>query len=142
MFAYVVGGIANYVFSSLKSWFTYTPTIQYKKQAMPKKTRQSVWLLYNGTATDGKCFACGEVITSGNWHCSHVIAEAKGGTCDVNNLRPCCAVCNLKMGNQNLYAFVKSNKLKGKASRDATKYFATHPDQVNDLRSVRKSGTI
>jgi len=135
MLAYIFKAINDYTFGAVKNYFKYQPAIEYKKQTLPKKTRQSVWLLNFGTAQVGKCFTCGEQISFNNWHCSHVIAEIKGGKCEVDNLRPCCASCNLKMGNQNLYTFARDNNLQGRAKRELLKYFEANPSQINDKRT-------
>jgi len=42
-----------------------------------------------------------------DFHCGHVIAEAKGGETVIENLRPICKKCNLSMGTDNLNDFRK-----------------------------------
>ena len=54
------------------------------------------------------CLCCkANYITQHNFHCGHVVAEAKGGMLHVSNLRPICAVCNNSMGTTDMkeYAF-------------------------------------
>jgi hypothetical protein len=57
-------------------------------------------------------------------HKGHVLPESKGGTLDVENLRPICSSCNSSMGsllakankpalqaNENMFEFMRKNKL-------------------------------
>jgi hypothetical protein len=61
--------------------------------------RLEVWKRYVGSDVDeGKCALCDGLMTLKTCHMAHDIAHAKGGDEGVENLYPCCASCNLKMG--------------------------------------------
>lgn len=106
-----------------------------KKQRIPPEMRKQVWTHYFGSATSGKCYCCNDYLPSRGWHCSHVISEDKGGVISLDNLRPCCAGCNLSMGNCNLYAYAVKKGMSGPALINAEKYFRRHPEQRNDKRT-------
>lgn len=106
------------------------------KNRIPYSLRESVWIKYNGNKLKGVCYSCGRKINKNDkWHCSHVISYAKGGKNVIDNLRPCCQYCNLSMGNQNLYTFIKERNLKGPGSNNIKFYFRKHPSQINDKRT-------
>lgn len=109
--------------------------IKPKKQRIPPELRKEVWATYFGSATSGKCYCCNEYLPSRGWHCSHVISEDKGGVISLANLRPCCAGCNLSMGNCNLYAYAVKKGMSGLATINAENYFRRHPEQRNDKRT-------
>lgn len=74
-----------------------------KKATIPAHIREEVWRRYGGT----HCWCCqAEPISSRNKHFGHVLAEAEGGLPTVENLRPVCANCNLRMRTQNMYDFM------------------------------------
>ena len=66
-----------------------------------RKLKRDVWIHYFKDAESAVC-PCGTVITEDENHCGHIIARAKGGRTDVENLRPVCASCNLRMKTRNL----------------------------------------
>lgn len=107
------------------------------KDRIPPKVRNDVWIKYNGDCDIGVCYACGTQIKRYNygWHCSHVIADSKNGTETVDNLRTCCKHCNLSMGDQNLYIYIRDKKLKGPGSKNLKDYLSKHPSQINDTRT-------
>jgi hypothetical protein len=76
---------------------------KYKKQKIPPKLRIEVWRKEFGNNDNGKCPLCDKIINNekNGFHCSHIISEANGGTTDIDNLRPLCEPCNLKMGKNN-----------------------------------------
>lgn len=43
-----------------------------------------------------------------NFHCGHIIAEAKGGSTKLENLIPICQSCNSSMGTKNMHDFMRS----------------------------------
>lgn len=118
---------------------TAKPDIQietkHKKETISKIIRKEVWTKYHGDNTVGICYCCGVKIENKGWHCSHVISENKGGKIEIDNLRTCCPHCNLSMGNQNLYAYVRDKKLKGPAQNNINKYFKKHHSQEFDKRT-------
>ena len=72
-----------------------------RKQKIPRALREQVWLTYVGKKFDSKCFVgwCGNIISVFNFEVGHNIPESKGGTLDIQNLRPICGKCNRSMGN-------------------------------------------
>ena len=70
--------------------------------------RKSVWFKYAGNLNSTKCYVCEIPVNRYNkgWHCSHVIARARGGVNSLENLRVCCPTCNLKMKTKNLYFYI------------------------------------
>lgn len=107
-----------------------------KKDVIPKKVRDSVWTKYHGESLKGDCYCCGKEITRYNagWHCSHILSDVKGGQEIVENLTTCCPHCNLSMGSQNLYVYMKENNMQGPGKEHIEKYLKEHPDQINDKR--------
>ena len=112
--------------------------VKRKKDVIPKKVRDAVWVKYHGEAEAGTCYCCGKDIQRYNagWHCSHVLSDLKGGAEIVENLRTCCPHCNLSMGSQNLYVYMKEHNMPGPGKENVEKYLATHKDQINDKRTT------
>lgn len=73
-----------------------------KKKNIPRALREQVWLKYCGNEFTVKCPIrwCNNQITAFDFHVGHNIPEKKGGTLDINNLKPICSKCNLSMGSQ------------------------------------------
>lgn len=63
--------------------------------------KNKVWRHHYGDTNNANC-PCGEIIYVDNHHCGHIKARAKGGKTCVENLKPICASCNLKMGTKNM----------------------------------------
>ena len=78
-----------------------------RRKKIPKAIRTIVWNKYIGAGlTSARCICCrSELIGINNWHCGHVIAEAKGGDLNINNLRPICDPCNQSMGTKSMNEF-------------------------------------
>lgn len=78
-------------------------------EKIPATVRNSVWIKYIGNDKGlSKCFCCGyQDIDRGNYECGHVISRSKGGSTNINNLRPICSLCNKSMGTQNMFEFQK-----------------------------------
>lgn len=108
-------------------------------ERIPKNTRKQVWRRYHGNNEMGICYCCGHMLYYDSWQCSHVIARAKGGGVDIDNLRTCCMHCNFSMGDANLYAYVRDKGLKGPARKHVNNYFRNHPSQKHDKRSTRNN---
>jgi len=66
-----------------------------------KKLKHEVWVHWFKDAESAVC-PCGTPITEKDNHCGHIVARAKGGKTAVENLRPVCASCNLRMKTRNL----------------------------------------
>tara|TARA_Y100001958_G_C21233917_1_gene560024 strand:- start:2077 stop:2358 length:282 start_codon:yes stop_codon:yes gene_type:complete len=69
------------------------------KKKIPKAIRQQCWLNNFGKKYENKCYIpwCKNIINVFNFHVGHDIPESKGGTLDINNLKPICSNCNLSM---------------------------------------------
>ena len=82
-----------------------------QKQTIPKAIREQVWIFYFGRTFQHKCYIpwCKNKIDVINFHVGHNKPESKGGTLDVNNLKPICARCNLSMSDN--YTIEEWNKL-------------------------------
>jgi hypothetical protein len=78
---------------------------KYKKQKIQPKLRIEVWKKEFGNNDNGNCPLCNNLINIGKngFHCSHIISEVNGGKTEINNLRPLCMSCNLKMGSNNWF---------------------------------------
>ena len=83
------------------------------KKAIPKAIREQCWLQVFGKRYEHKCYInwCENDITVFDFHVGHDNPESKGGTLDVDNLKPICARCNLSMSNN--YTIKQWNKLNG-----------------------------
>lgn len=107
-----------------------------KRPGVPVELRNDVWEKYHGINKIGKCYCCNkEIGRYDGWHCAHVIAHDKGGPDAIGNLRTSCGRCNLSMGNQNLYAYIRDKNLKGMGYTNVKSYFKIHPDHINDKRT-------
>ena len=71
------------------------------KQKIPKALREEVWRVHNHKYYEAKCNIhwCSNKITVFDFEVGHNIPESKGGTLDIDNLRPICSRCNSSMGN-------------------------------------------
>ena len=74
-------------------------SIKYKKSKIPKAIREQCWISVFGETFKHKCYIpwCKNNINVFDFHVGHDIPESKGGTLDINNLKPFCARCNLSM---------------------------------------------
>jgi len=81
------------------------------KETIPKRVRELVWTTYNGETFTHKCYVswCDNNINVFNFQVGHDIPESKGGTIDIDNLKPICASCNLSMSNK--YSITEWSKL-------------------------------
>lgn len=77
------------------------------RKAIPQAVRYAVWDRYCGSRTKGKCYCCNKRITFGTgWHCGHVTPDSKGGSMEIENLRPLCQACNTSMSDTHMEEFV------------------------------------
>ena len=94
------------------------------KEQIPKRVRELVWTTYNGEVFTSKCYVswCTNNINVFSFQTGHDIPESKGGTLDIDNLKPICGSCNLSMGNK--YSITEWSKL--------IKPIPTLPKMIND----------
>ena len=94
----------------------------YTKASIPKALREQVWIQYAGKQFERKCLVpwCKNRMTVFDFHVGHDIPEYKGGTTEIENLRPICVRCNLSMGSQ--YTIQEWAKL-SKSSRSWSGFF-------------------
>ena len=79
------------------------------KKGIPKAVKSHIWDHYIGRhINEHRCLCCKKAyIRNTDFVTGHVISEANGGTLEINNLRPICAVCNNGMGKMNMVDYVK-----------------------------------
>lgn len=108
-----------------------------RRPGIGPEVRNQVWLHYHGERARGLCYCCGIQVQRYNagWHCAHVISDTRGGAEALHNLRTTCAGCNLSMGNQNLYAFIRDRQLRGPGAANVQNYFRRYPDQRTSQRT-------
>ena len=73
------------------------------KKTIPGALREQVWILHCGDKHfKHKCLVtwCENTITPFMFEVGHNVPESKGGTLDIDNLRPICGKCNRSMGDQ------------------------------------------
>ena len=60
---------------------------------IPKALREQVWRVYNGNKFEAKCWVqwCENLVTPFTFEAGHNIPRSKGGTDDIDNLRPICS---------------------------------------------------
>lgn len=73
-----------------------------QKEKIPKALREQVWIQTLGNKFEAKCPIqwCKNRISPFDFHVGHNIPETKGGTLEINNLKPICSRCNLSMNSQ------------------------------------------
>ena len=84
---------------------------KYEKKTIPKAVREQVWIQNFGKRFEHKCYVkwCKNKINVFNYQVGHDKPESKGGTLDINNIKPICARCNLSMSDN--YTIEEWNKL-------------------------------
>jgi len=89
---------------------------KYAKTTIPKAVREQVWLRSFGKTYEHSCQIqwCQNTVSVFDFHVGHDKPESKGGTLDIENLRPICARCNLSMSDN--YTIQEWQKL-GKGPR-------------------------
>jgi hypothetical protein len=70
--------------------------------------REQVWKVYCGENYTAECYVgCSNKINPFNFLCGHITAASKGGACELVNLRPICAYCNVKMNSKHMVIYIK-----------------------------------
>lgn len=74
---------------------------EYKKKPIPRAVKEQVWIKYCGRKFSRKCYIrwCKNKINVFDFHVGHDRPESRGGTMDINNLKPLCSRCNHSMSN-------------------------------------------
>ena len=87
-----------------------------RKMHIPKKLRQQCWENVCGKVYSHKCYVswCTTQIDVWSFEVGHNIAEANGGTLDLDNLYPICSLCNKSMGTTSIDDWSKLRKTKRK----------------------------
>ena len=84
----------------------------YKKEPIPKCVRNALWINYFGDSRTGKCLMCKrESISLSCFQAGHIITEANGGKCSLDNLKPVCQLCNTSSGKMNMEDFIQKYNL-------------------------------
>jgi len=88
------------------------------KTNIPKAIREQVWLKEFGKIYENNCYIhwCDNIINVFDFHVGHDNPKSKGGTLDINNLKPICARCNLSMSDN--YTIKEWQKLTYKPGTD------------------------
>jgi|TARA_B110000967_G_scaffold169559_1_gene179070 hypothetical protein len=70
-----------------------------KKATIRAAVKEQCWLTNIGRKYDSPCYIkwCNNTITVFDFQCGHDIPESKGGTLDLDNLKPICSRCNASM---------------------------------------------
>ena len=82
-----------------------------RKKTKPKAIREQTWLNQFGKKYEHKCYInwCENIINVFDFHVGHDKPESKGGTLDIENLKPICSRCNHSMSDN--YTINQWNKL-------------------------------
>ena len=80
---------------------------KYKKKTIPKTLKMTVWYTHIGKEIGMvKCPCCNSnEISQMDFDCGHIIAESKGGSMTLENLKPICNKCNRSMRTMNMIEF-------------------------------------
>lgn len=72
---------------------------KFMKKKIPKALREQCWITNFGKVFEHSCYIpwCKNQINVFDFHVGHDKPESKGGTLDIQNLKPICARCNLSM---------------------------------------------
>ena len=76
----------------------------YDDRPVTKSLRKKVW----EKCLDSKCTICQDTIMEDDFEAGHIIARAKGGPTEIDNLIPICFTCNRSMGTRNANEYKKA----------------------------------
>ena len=83
-----------------------TPAVASKRKTIPKAVKSTLWNMhFTENNAKGECKVCTKEIKMSEFEAGHIIAAANGGSDNIDNLLPICALCNKSMGTQNLHEF-------------------------------------
>ena len=108
-----------------------------KKAPIPRALREQVWIINTGKQFEHKCLVkwCQNQMNVFDFHVGHNIPESKGGSTNINNLKPICARCNLSMGSQySIEEWSKIGQDQGQRTKKANKKIVT----ITTLISTKK----
>jgi hypothetical protein len=98
-----IARIAKKMYSSITE-----PTYKPRKAYINKAIKEKIWIKHFGLNFEVDCPCCElRKINPFSFSTGHILAEAKGGKVEVNNLIPICCFCNSRMGTKNYYTFKK-----------------------------------
>ena len=80
---------------------------KHKRQYLSPKERNAIWKRDFQDQQEGQCWLCEKEVTKKKWQCGHIVAVAKGGTNDQDNLVVMHKKCNLNQGTENAYEYKK-----------------------------------
>jgi hypothetical protein len=80
---------------------------KHKRQYLSPKERNAIWKRDFQDKQEGQCWLCEKEVTKKKWQCGHIVAVAKGGTNDQDNLVVMHKKCNLNQGTENAYEYKK-----------------------------------
>jgi 5-methylcytosine-specific restriction endonuclease McrA len=107
-----------------------------KKQKIPGALREQVWIIHLGDKHfRRKCKVdwCENIITPFDFEVGHNIPESRGGTIDIENLRPICSKCNKSMGDR--YTIDEFSELSKRSARAWECFRFSKPTQEQALKS-------
>jgi hypothetical protein len=107
----------------------------YLKKKIPSALKEQVWINYNNNNFNHKCMVrwCENILTPFTFEVGHNIPESKGGTTNIDNLRPICSKCNKSMGSQysiDEFSKLSERKISKITSKDYMKKFRLDPFNV------------
>ena len=77
--------------------------------------RYKLWYMHFGNKKYGKCFCCNKKIEEDDpaWHCGHILSDVRGGSKELDNVKPICVKCNLDMREQHMFQYMIYNNMVG-----------------------------